>query len=281
MPSERAGPAPPPDAGRPVTAARDGLPAWLRAPARPGVRRDLEVAAPGLGGTVGVSVWAPADSTSADPLPLLAVHDGPAYDTRACFTRYLSAGIAAGWLPPLRAALLTPGDRDSWYSASAGYADALARAVLPAVTAAVRTTTIAGMGTSLGALAMLHAHGRHPGLFSGLFLQSGSFFWPHLDGEEQWFPHFRRIARFTAALSDAGRAGLPVPVVLTCGLREENLANNRLTARQLSAAGYPATLHEVPGGHDFAAWRDALHPALTDLLRLVAAERSCSCPPVT
>ena len=35
-----------------------------------------------------------------------------------------------------------------------------------------------GVGVSLGALAMLHAHHTHPGTFDALFLQSGSFFTP-------------------------------------------------------------------------------------------------------
>jgi enterochelin esterase family protein len=57
-----------------------------------------------------------------------------------------------------------------------------------------------------------------------------------------------------------------VPVVLTCGLAEENLANNREMARALAGQGYPARLAEVPDAHNFTGWRDALHPHLTDLL---------------
>jgi len=62
----------------------------------------------------------------------------------------------------------------------------------------------------------------------------------------------------------------PVPAVLTCGASEENLPNNQLMAQALAAAGYPAELHEVRGGHDWPTWRDSLDPHLTGLLRRTA-----------
>jgi len=60
-----------------------------------------------------------------------------------------------------------------------------------------------------------------------------------------------------------------VPVTMTCGTIEENLPNNRLMANLLAAAGYPAALHEVPDAHNYTAWRDAVDPYLTRLLRQV------------
>ena len=45
--------------------------------------------------------------------------------------------------------------------------------MLPALPAA---TVRVGVGVSLGALAMLHAHRTQPPAFDALFLQSGSFF---------------------------------------------------------------------------------------------------------
>ena len=44
------------------------------------------------------------------------------------------------------------------------------------------------MGASLGALAMLHAHVRHPKSFDGLLLQSGSFFRQRYDKQESRLP---------------------------------------------------------------------------------------------
>ena len=229
-------------------------PAWLTAPAGAGVLRGLECG----------TVWSPAGASDDEPLPLLVVHDGPEYDTLASVTRYVAAGVTGGWLPRLRAALLGPGDRNRWYSASARYANALARLVIPA------TTVTIGMGTSLGALAMLHAHCRHPGTFDALFLQSGSFFCPRFDSQERGFPYYRRIIQFVAGVH-AGRL-LParaIPVVLTCGAIEENVANNRLMTQALRVRGYPAALHEVPDMHNYTAWRDAFDPHLTRLLQQV------------
>lgn len=258
----------------PVTTVRVGAraddgPAWLAVPADPGISATLEVPVSGLSGAVGVRTWAPSGTPDDEPLPLLVVHDGPDYDALASLTQYLGAGAAGGWLPRLRAALLSAGDRNSWYSASARYARALTEQVLPAVTGLVATTVRVGMGTSLGALAMLHAHCRRPGTFGGLFLQSGSFFVPRLDPQERRFRYYRRITAFTADLEADGVPGVPVPVSLTCGSIEENIANNRLMLSLLRSAGYPATLHEVRAAHNFTAWRDALHPSLTELLQQV------------
>jgi enterochelin esterase-like enzyme len=244
-------------------------PAWLTAPADAGGAVTLEVPVASLGGAVAGRIWAPSGTPDDAPLPLLVVHDGPDYDSLASLTHYLGAGIAAGWLPKLRAALLSAGDRNSWYSANVRYARALTEQVMPALTGLVATTTRVGMGTSLGALAMLHAHCRRPGTFGGLFLQSASFFVPRLDPQERRFRYYRRITAFTAALEADGVPGVPVPVSLTCGSIEENIANNRLMLSLLRSAGYPATLHEVRAEHNFTAWRDALHPWLTELLQQV------------
>jgi enterochelin esterase-like enzyme len=244
-------------------------PDWLRASADPGDCTAFDVPGPD-GATFAVRTWSPSGTPAREPLPLLVVHDGPEYDALAGLTRYLAAGTAGGWLPQLRAALLSPGQRNDWYSANPRYARALTTRVLPALTDRLPSTVLVGMGTSLGALAMLHAHCRHPGAFGGLFLQSGSFFTAGTDSQERRFPPFRRIAAFTARLHDGtGQAGPPVPAGLTCGGIEENLACNELMTATLIARGYPARLREVADGHNYTAWRDALDPGLTSVLRSV------------
>ena len=138
-------------------------PAWLSAPAGRGGSQAFEL--PVLDDVMSVRVWSPAGSRAADRLPLLVVHDGPEYDSLASLTRYLGAGIQAGWLPALRAALLSPGPRNSWYSANARYARALRQSVLSLLTGRLTVSRRIGMGTSLGALAMLHAYCRYPDSF--------------------------------------------------------------------------------------------------------------------
>ena len=250
-------------------------PGWLTAPAVPGRTAAFSVPLPALGAPIPVRTWSPDGARDDEPLPLLVAHDGPEYDAQARLTRYLAAGVTSGRLPRLRAALLAPGQRDQWYSASAGYAGALALTVLPALAGRLAVTTRIGMGASLGALAMLHAHCRYPGTFGALFLQSGSFFCPRFDRQERDFRYYRRVVRFVAGVHrDRGSRlpARPVPVVLTCGEQEENLRNNRLMAGTLRAHGYPGGLHEVPGRHEFTAWRDALDPYLTRLLRQAVRE---------
>lgn len=240
-------------------------PRWLSADVDPGVSGSIEV--PAMDAAISARIWSPSSAAADEPLPLLVVHDGPEYDSLASLTRFLGAGVAGGWLPRLRAALLSPGARNSWYSANPRYASALRRLMLPALGATVRTTRQIGMGTSLGALGMLHAHCLRP--FDALFLQSGSFFVPRLDSQERRFPHYRRITAFTAEMHAGRVTGTPVPAVLTCGGLEENIGNNRLMTRTLQAGGYQASLHEVRDLHNYTAWRDAFDPHLSELLRRV------------
>jgi enterochelin esterase-like enzyme len=236
-------------------------PAWLDGPApAPGLASEVIVDADNLTEPVRGMLWAPEgiDADDAD-LPLLVVHDGPEYDELASITRYLS------WLNvPLRALLLDPGsDRNDRYGANDAYADTLVASVLPMIPAKRRI----GVGTSLGALSMLHAGRRHPGTFDALFLQSGSFFTRDLDPQEQGTRRFDEVAEFVLETHCAVNDVAGVPTVMTCGTVEENLANNRLMAANLRRLGYDVTLHENRDAHNYTAWRDALHPYLGDLVR--------------
>lgn len=245
-------------------------PAWLAAPAVEGGHVELAVPARGLGGDVGVRLWSPASVAAAEPLPLLVVHDGPEYDRLAAITTYAAAMIRSGQVPEHRVALVAPGERDVWYSANVRYARALAGDVLPAIRAAAGVKgPVVGMGVSLGALAMLHVQRRHHGQLGGLFLQSGSFFDPALDPHERRFSGFTPVTRFVGKVVRGTVPADPVPATLTCGTAEENLANNRQLASVLRAQGYDVRLVEVPDAHNYVAWRDALHPALADLLTVV------------
>ncbi|TAM92182.1 MAG: enterochelin esterase [Jatrophihabitans sp.] len=214
-------------------------------------------------------MWSAPGLPDGEPAPLLVVHDGPEYATLGDLITFLATGTAAGTLPPLRAALLGPLERNAWYSANPAYADALATRLLPVLPPA---TARIGVGVSLGALAMLHAH-RRIGL-DGLFLQSGSFFTAQYDPQERGFDGFAAVSSFVARLHDASGDRHPVPTVLTCGLVEENLANNRAMAATLGRLGYGTRLVEVRDAHNFTAWRDALDPHLPELLSRAVARRA-------
>ncbi len=238
-----------------------GAPDWLRARGVAGTCEEVDVRV--LGRPLAVGVWSPGEGA----LPLLVAHDGPEYDQRAALTRYAGAMIEREAIAPFRLALLAPGDRDEWYSASAAYGRALCRRILPALHDHVEVSgRPVGMGASLGALAMLQAQRAWPGTFAGLFLQSGSFFVPRFDRHESGFPRYGRIVRNVRGVLRAAGHEDPIPVAMTCGAAEENVHNNRLMAAALSGQGYAASLAEAPAMHNWTGWRGALDPHLTRLL---------------
>jgi enterochelin esterase-like enzyme len=239
-------------------------PEWLDAPVAPGSVTGMLVPSRYLRADVEVRLWAPENAGPTERLPLLVAHDGPEYDQLSGLSTYM---IAAGRLPRHRVALLGPGHRDEWYSANVSYAKALALAVLPTIRRQFAADgPVVAMGASLGALAALHAQRRHPGLFGGLFLQSGSFFNRRLDPQERAFGRYARITRFVAETRRGTIAAEPVPATLTCGELEENLANNRAMAEVLHGQRYRVGFVELPDVHNYVAWRDAFDPHLTGLL---------------
>ncbi len=236
-------------------------PDWLEQPVVEGAHDTVAIRV--LGRDLEIGVWSPCGGA----LPLLVAHDGPEYDELAGLTRYAGAMIEAGTLTPFRIALLPPGDRDAWYSASAAYGRSLCNRILPRLREHLPVTGLpVGMGASLGGLAMLQAQRTWPGSFAGLFLQSASFFVPRFDRHESGFPRYARIVRFVRRVLRTETFDEPMPVSMTCGAEEENAHNNRLMASALAAQGYDAHLAEVPDLHNYTAWRDALDPHLTRLL---------------
>jgi enterochelin esterase-like enzyme len=255
-------------------------PSWVGRHAPEGPVSPLTLEATGLAEPITGYLWR---SPGADPdqrLPLLIVHDGPEYARLGGLRQCLEVSVAKGDLPAMRAALLAPGDRNLRYAANPAYAAALAEVVLPALERWAPATVCLGLGVSLGALSLLHAQRRHPSCFDGLLLQSGSFFTPELDAQERDFAGFGAVCEFVGRMA-AEAAQIParavpagISVVLTCGLREENLANNRSMADTMSRLGYAVRFVEVRDGHNYTAWRDALHPHLIDLIKRVVAERA-------
>ena len=243
-------------------------PAWLDSDADPGRTSAFVVRALDLRRSMPITIWSPEGCPRNVRLPLLGLHDGPEFERLASFTRFSAAMIAAGRLPAHRVALLGPGDRDRWYAASPSYAGALRGLALPAIRQAVGLRgDVVLAGASLGALAALHAVMAEPGTANALFLQSGSFFRPSLDSHESSFAGYGAVTTFVEWLeASAPAARNPLPIGMTCGLGEENLANNRLMAKTLSRLGHRVAFDEVPDAHTYTGWRDALDPHLVDLL---------------
>jgi enterochelin esterase family protein len=241
-------------------------PAWVDdAESEPGAIRDLVLRSSLLRTGLTAKLWSAADTDPGQPLPLLVVHDGPEYAEYSALVRLLDHLVAFGELPPLRAALIPPPlDRFETYSASARYGRALTEEWLPVL--APTTGRPVGLGASLGALALLHAHYARPGSFGGLVLQSGSFFRRRFDSHESDAPRYARITRFVSRVGGGQGDAEPIPVTVTCGSGEENLANNRWLAEILGDRGWPVELVEHRDAHNWVSWRDALDPHLPDLI---------------
>jgi enterochelin esterase family protein len=180
--------------------------------------------------------------------------------------------IAAGTLPPFRLALVSPGPRRNHrYAADPRYARALATRLVPALVDAVPTAQAPVlMGQSLGALAALHAVWTTPHMYSGVFLQSGSFFTPELDPQESGFEQWRQVTGFVASLYAAAQPSPDAPpTTLVCGTAEENYANNTAMRDHLAAIGVETGWGEIRDTHTWTCWRDTLDPHLTELLAKV------------
>lgn len=268
-----------PDPGNPrVTPGPFGDHSWLPLPAyrEPEwlVLEPLESARTPLtlprtpAGRIDAEIWAPADASPSEPLPMLVSHDGPEMDAYGGLTAYVGALVRAGRLPRMRVALLAPGPRNQRYAADPAYARALGTRLLPALRDTVRMEgRPVLMGQSLGALAALHAVWTDPETFAGAFLQSGSFFTPALDPQESGFEFWREVTGFVASVRAARQAPRDAPAIsMTCGSAEENLANNVQLRDHLVSVGLDVSWAEIRAGHTWTNWRDTLDPHLTDLL---------------
>ena len=236
-------------------------PAWLEQPAIAGARDTVEIRV--LGRELSIDIWSPTEGK----LPLLVAHDGPEYDELAALTRYAGAMIEADVIEPFRVALLPPGDRDEWYSASAAYGRALCNRILPAIRdAGCRIRRSRG-------------HGREPrrpcdapgaaGLARGVrrpVPAVGELLRAPLRPPRVGVSALRQDRAVRPPRAARGDVREPVPVSMTCGAEEENVYNNRLMASALAAQGYDAHLAEVPDLHNYTGWRDAFDPYLTRLL---------------
>ncbi|MGH2807922.1 MAG: alpha/beta hydrolase [Actinomycetota bacterium] len=245
-------------------------PAWVDAPdVDPSSIAEMPVTSRTLRAQIRVQLWTAPGHAPDEPLPLLIANDGPEYNELSDLLRFLNHKVETA-LPPMRVALVAPVDRDQIYSASAAYARAFSYEILPAIERVApaphgRSMRV-GMGASLGGLTMLYIHRVNPATFGALFLQSGSYFRQRFDKQEADFVRFGRISRFMGRVLTAHEWAHPIPVAMTCGLAEENLANNRATAAALRRQGYDVHLFENRDAHNWIGWRDSLDPHLSDLL---------------
>ena len=193
------------------------------------------------------------------------------------YSRLARLGDYLGWLasskplPPCRVLLLRPDDRNLSYAANPAYAAALAHEAIPLARSLVPVTQVLGLGASLGALSLAHSAATYPGTFTGLHLQSGSFFLPAYDAHEVRFRYFPQVVAAVAALHAEPGGLRDVDLSVTVGQGEENLENNRAFVARMAELGVTARITEARSGRSYTAWRDLLHPGLANLLKRCAA----------
>ena len=227
----------------------------------PGTTITFEVESKAFGGTRQAQLYLPS-ATSTDPLPLLVAHDGSEYAEYAALTVVLDNLIAAGDLPPLACVLSDPHDRVVEYTADDRHADHLVEELIPSVAeqVAIDSSQLIALGASLGGVAALHVAHRHPGTFSGLVLQSGSFV-TALGGRHRRGAVFGPVVEFMERwTNDPGP--LPPRIHISCGRFDGLVAENRAMAGRLASGGAVVGIEEVPDGHNWENWRDRLRAGL-------------------
>lgn len=215
-----------------------------------------------FGDTRHARIYLPAGA-GPDPLPLLLAHDGSEYAEYAALTVVLDNLIASGDLPAMACVLSDPQERTAEYTGDHRHADHLVAELIPAVAerVAIDPTRRIALGASLGAVASLHAAHRHPGTFSGLVLQSGSFV-TALGGRHRGGPVFEPVVAFMREwLEDPGQ--LPPQIHVSCGRFDGLIAENRAMAALFENLGVDVGYREVPDGHNWENWRDRLRAGLT------------------
>lgn len=239
------------------------MPSWLSTPEL-GTTVTVTDPAGALPTPVPVRLFSPAGLAPTMPAPLLVAHDGSDLARRGCLLQWACAQET-----PVRVALLDPpvGSRNAWYAADPVYADHVGATLIPHLRSLVPTTSVIGLGASLGALITLVIHRRHPAVLDAMALQSGSFFRRELDGQEAHWAAFAPVCTAVERISEAAASDVrPVPTLLTVGAVEENRANNERMAGALAFQRYPLDARIVPDAHNVIGWRDAWSPGLDELL---------------
>ncbi len=217
-----------------------------------------------------VGVYLPAGHDPAKALPLVVVHDGGDFVAYADLPVVLDNLIDAGEIPPVIAALVQTRDRLGEYSGSREHPAFLVGDLLPALAARWRISEAPAervlLGASLGAVASLVTAFRHPGVFGGLVLKSGSFILDERKLRRRPHPVFHRVARVMRAL----RRAPPLPptrAFVSTGELEGLAEENRALASFLRERGVDVLFKSAWDGHHWHNWRDQLRDGLRWVLR--------------
>lgn len=211
--------------------------------------------------------------------------------------------ISAGIIPPTVAVM--PDAGSSWYvdSAVERMETAIVRELVPLVDGRYRTIAERRgrgvVGYSMGGYGALRYALAHPGVFGAAVLLSPAIYdrEPPEDSSARALPAFGRpfdlavwdALNYPAALERFVSTRLRLPVYVAAGDAEHVPVRSRdnvavqaaeLQAR-LRAAGQPARLRILPGGHDWSVWTPALVEGLQFTLANLAGPEPAARPPAT
>lgn len=226
--------------------------------------QEFRVTSVALGGRRHHHLLSPPGMSDREPLPLLLLHDGADYREHAGVEQVVAFGIERGAVPPLRIALLDPRHRNLEYAADPRNAAHVMTEVLPRLRNRIGNDgRIVLGGASLGAVAAWHAAWSHPGIATGLLLQSGTFaFEPHPELPNTMSGALRSF--LTGAAEDPRVTRINVGQ--TCGRFESLIDWNRSVADLFRHNSASHRYEERWTGHDWEAWADTFVPALASAL---------------
>ena len=235
--------------------------------ARCGTIEEQQIESRAFGEDRSVQVYLPARFRKTRRYPLLIVHDGMDYVNFASLQVALDNLIHRLELPPLIAALIQSPDRLREYGADDRHADFVTQELVPQLEERYPIVPQPGAralcGASFGAVASLHCAWRHPGFFSKLLLQSGSFVFTDI-GEHEGGPAFDPVVEWVGAFRE--NPGKPAEqVYLSCGVYEGLIYYNRAMVPVLQETGMQIRYREVHDGHNWENWRDRLREGLSFL----------------
>lgn len=241
-------------------------PAWsLPRGAAAGRIERLEVPSAAFGETRAESLYLPPGHDPSRPYPLVVIHDGADYMTYADLAVSLDNLIDAGDIPPAVAALIQTPDRMGEYPGGRRHARYVVEELLPEISRRHRIAAAPGdrvlLGASLGAVAALSTAFRHPGVFGGMVLKSGSFILDPEELAERQNPVFHRVARLVTALHRAPKPP-PMRAFVSTGELEGLARENRALADFLRSRDVDVLFKSAWDGHHWHNWRDQLRDGL-------------------
>jgi enterochelin esterase family protein len=195
----------------------------------------------------------PGYDESAAPMPVLYVHDGGEYLSRARLPVVLDNLVNRGEVASLIAVMVDPVNRMAEYRMNDAYADFVASELLPHIDSRFRTlASSAGrgvMGASLGGLISVYLALTRPDLFSRTASQSGAF----LLAEEPILTLARNAQPTQSFYFDVGK------------YEQRFIPAHLRLVGELKARGCRCFFQELAGGHNWTSWRAHLRDLLTFL----------------